>query len=84
MNVNFNNLRKQAAYSYDRLCKTLNSNFQDGEIILTPEEIQDDMDNLRSQIMSICGCYLEGDEDIRDISGEVGEIASFNEETEQD
>lgn len=80
MNVNFNNLRKQALYSYDALTKVLNENIEDGSIRIDVEDIRKEMDDLRMQLFGIACTYIDGDDDFKDISEEVGEIASFNEE----
>lgn len=83
MKVDFNNLRKQTAYAYDRLCKKLNYSIKqddyDRTILKTdPEDLQKDMDELRSCIMAICACYNEGDEDLKDVSQEVKPISFYN------
>lgn len=84
MNVNFNNLRKQAIYSYHRLCTTLNENTdKNGFISLDATDIQRDMDNLRSQLWGICCTYREGDDSFKELTEEIdakGEIANFNPE----
>lgn len=91
MNVDFNNLRKQTAYSYDRLTKKLNSGIANTEeyipdndlLRVSVEDIQEDMDDLRRLIMSICCVYEKDNEDFKDVSDEIeksGEIALFNPE----
>jgi len=83
MNVNFNNARKQAIYSYESLVKKLNENISEnkekgneneyGETIISisPEEIQKDMDGLRTFIGMIAMVYLEGENDFKDVYQEV-------------
>lgn len=71
MNVNFNNLRAQAAYRLDDLTKKLNAGLMkqrafefvtdengkekefEGDLLITAEDIQKDMDDLRMLIMTI-------------------------------
>jgi hypothetical protein len=87
MTVNFNNLRKQTAYSYHRLAQKLNYAIKSND--LPPsivEDIQEDMDDLRRLIMSICCVYEKDNEDFKDVSEEVeksGEIALFNPEFDE-
>jgi hypothetical protein len=90
MKVNLNNLRKQALFSYDRLAKKLNDaksdhNDEMGNILIHPDDIQQDMDNLRQQLFGLACTYVEGSEDFKDVSEEVEPIAWFNpeEETEE-
>jgi hypothetical protein len=87
MKVDFNNLRKQALYSYNKLCVLLNNSIQDKShdpvITIDPDEIQEEMDELRLLLFSIAYSYCEGDEDFKNLGDSVGVIASFN-ETEND
>lgn len=86
MNVDFNNLRKQALYSYHRLTERLNENIKedtlDGRLNIDPDEIQEEMDNLRMLLLSIALVYEEGDEAFKDVSEEARPIAWFNEQEE--
>lgn len=84
MTVNFNNLRKQACYAYDRLTNKLNSSIDNsGQISISAEEIQEDMDDLRMMIMSIACVFEENNADFSDVSDQVGEIGRFNSEDEE-
>lgn len=84
MTVDFNNLRKQACYAYDRLCTKLNEAIdEDGNIEISAEEIQDDMDELRQNVMIIACVFEEGNEEFREVSEEVRPIAWFNEDIEE-
>ena len=94
MTINFNNVRKQAVYSYDRLTKILNAGilkesimveknggYEDCDLCVNSDDIQDVMDNLRALIMTIAMTYEEGNEDFKDMTDEIdksGEIAHFN------
>jgi hypothetical protein len=87
MKVNFNNLRKQAIYAYDRLAEQLNAatikkddysewvddygHITKGTIIIEAEDIQRNMDDLRMLIGSIAMVYQEGDEEVKDVYSEV-------------
>lgn len=90
MEVNFNNLRKQALYSYHRITEHLNEakkerekeGHEDGRILIDPEDIQRDMDDLRMQLFTIACTYMPDDEKFKDVSEEAGEIAWFNNEDE--
>ncbi len=84
MTVNFNNLRKQACYAYDRLVDKLNSSIDNGgQISISAEEIQEDMDDLRMMIMSIACVFEENSADFSDVSDQVGKIGRFNSEDEE-
>jgi hypothetical protein len=92
MKVNFNNLRKQALYSYHRLATKLNEakeeriedGYDDGKIEIDPDDIQKEMDELRSYLFGIACVYREGDEEFKDVSEEAEPIAWFNNEEEND
>jgi len=92
MKVNFNNLRKQALYSYQRLVNKLNEakeertkdGYDDGKICIYPDDIQKEMDELRSQLFGIACTYVEDNEEFKDVSEEVGKISWFNYEEEDD
>lgn len=72
MKVDFNNLRKKACFAYDRLAKKLNKAIgADGEIIIDPEDIQEEMDDLRQLIASIASCYFEGSDEVKDVYEEA-------------
>lgn len=85
MNVNFNNLRAQAAYAYDRLAKTLNAaiineteyhhkedgSFVSGNMLLDTDSIQKDMDDLRQMIITINCVYEPDSEDFKSMIDEI-------------
>lgn len=89
MEVNFNNLRKQAVYAIDSLTQKLNNaiiktddecakpngcewsvNLK-GYVLVDAEDIQKQMDSLRSMIGSIAMCYEPDDEDFADVYAEI-------------
>lgn len=106
MNVDFNNLRKQAAFSLDDLIKKLNGAILKdsqyakpndvyhnqeidikGYVLIDRDDIQRDIDNLRSQVAAICYTYRKDDETFKDVMDEVDEnggLAWFNEESEDE
>ena len=91
MNVNFNNIRKQAIYACERLTEKLNdaiikeegqyalpnSFLHDrqidikGYVLIDAEEIQKDMDGLRSMVGAIAMVYDENNKDFTDVYAEV-------------
>lgn len=95
MNVDFNNLRKQACHAYDKLCDMLNASMvvnettfvegygwtSKGDIILNPDHIQEEMESLRSLIGSIAMVYEEGNEEFKEVYPEHP-MAFFNPEEE--
>ncbi len=107
MNVNFNNLRAQAAYALDNLTSKLNdgllkesdgspkyeiSDQKDshgkeiwvrGNILIDSRDIQKNMEELRSLIMTINAVYEPNDPDFIDMTSEIsknGGCCHFNEE----
>lgn len=87
MTVNFDGLRSQLAYTYDKLAQALNNSikeskkdYDDGMIRIYPDDIQEEMDDLRSRIMVLCCCYEDKEDGFKDISEEVKPIAYFNPE----
>ena len=99
MKVNFNNLRAQAAYALDRLTKTLNESVEEetiyhhrndsswitGDMILDAEDIQKDMDDLRSLILTINSVFEEGNEEFKSMLDHIestGGLAHFNHQEE--
>lgn len=84
MTVDFNNLRKQTAYSYDRLVRTLNRSIVDKDwqpsISVDVDDIQDDLDDLRRLIVSLCCVYQPDSEDFKSVIDEVQPLAIFNPE----
>jgi hypothetical protein len=99
MNVNFNNLRKQACYSHDRLVQTLNANIYKGDeyihmpngnyrnladcVIVDAEDIKKELDELRQLIATIASCYEPDDEKFAMVYPEDKPMVVFN-DTEED
>ncbi|MGO9414637.1 MAG: hypothetical protein ACLP51_05785 [Syntrophobacteraceae bacterium] len=84
MNINLNNVRKQAVFAYGRLVKTLNDKMDSqGDIAVAAEDIQEDMQTLRQLIGAMAFSYMPGDNDFKDLSDEIGDIPVFNPEDEE-
>ena len=86
MNVDFNNVRRQAVMSYNGLCKKLNhciseDGFSGGKVIeINVDEIQGLMDGLRGEIATIALCYQKDDPDIKCVLGDDETLETFNPE----
>lgn len=90
MKINFNNVRAQACFAYDRLCKTLNASKEyEGYMLVDPNSIQKDMDDLRQMIGSIAMTYEEGNSEFKDVyqekysSPKSMESFEFNQEEDE-
>ncbi len=86
MEVNFNNMRKQAVYAMDDLIKRLNESInRDDEyatvngrhqtvkdhVVVDVEDIQKSVDELRSLIMTMTCIYEPGDDNFKNLYDEV-------------
>lgn len=87
MTVNYNNLRKQAIFSYEKLVEKLNgsiikeSQFAEpndeghtnikGYVLINAKDIQKDIDGLRRMIGAIAMVSMEGQDDFKDVYQEV-------------
>lgn len=84
MEVNFNSLRVQIGDIYSQLCDNLNDSIKDKRhdprLVLSPDLIQKNMEELRSRIWVLCCCYQENDPDVKDVSAEVECMPHFNPE----
>lgn len=101
MDIDFNNLRKQIAYSLDRIIKILNEGILpekefashkqengtmkhwEGDVLIDKEELQKEIDSLRSDVWVLQCCYEKNNPDYQTTFEEVeksGGIARFNEE----
>lgn len=98
MKVNFNNLRQQACFAYDKLCGKLNDGIlkedqhtwvdgygwlSKGDVVVRADEIQEHLDDLRMLIGSIAMVYQEGDKDFADVYPKDKSMAEFNPEPEE-
>lgn len=72
MGIDFNNVRRQACIAYDKLVDKLNeSQDYEGYKLVDPNEIYEDMNDLRMMIGSIAMTYEEGDDKFRDVYSEL-------------
>lgn len=79
LTTNYNNMRLQAAYAFDRLCKKLNSAIENtGNICLHKDELQKEMDDMRVFALMPCFTFVEDDPDYIDLADKVDDIAHFN------
>jgi hypothetical protein len=101
MKIDFNNFRKQTAYSLDRVIKTLNAGLipekefasekqedgtmkhWEGDVLVLREDLQKDIDELRSNIWVMLCMYEENNPDYQCVFEDVeksGGLARFNDE----
>ena len=86
MNVNFNNVRKNALDAYKGLIETLNlslcTDVDYTRVIVPVQDIQRNLDKLRDALVTIGCTYEKDDPDFKCIIGDDEEIPSFNPEDE--
>lgn len=94
MEVNFNNLRNKTCLAYDRLTKKLNNAIAEyektysekGRLLIDCDEIQEEMDELKSLIGTIAMCYEENNAEMEDVFnklyGDDKSMLDFNPESE--
>ncbi len=86
MEVDFNNLRKQACFSYNELCRRLNngidSNPMGDTISIDVDDIETPMNNLRDALVTMICCSIPDDDNFKDVVDEVGIIEIFPPEEE--
>lgn len=77
--VNFNALRSDAVKSFNKIAIFLNEQAEYGDFVhgFHCEEIKEIMDDLRSDLLSMCCCSIKGDDSFADISEKV-EFVEFN------
>ncbi len=87
MTINYNNLRKQAIYSYESLVEKLNNSiikekqFAEpndeghcnikGYVLINANDIEKDINNLRRMIGAIAMTSVEGEDDFKDVYEEI-------------
>lgn len=89
MEVNFDNLRKQTAFAYDKLARKLNSRIdEEGHLDGFPSrQIREEMEELRSLIGAVCFCNDANDpNDCNDLTDwwDEQDIARFAPENDED
>lgn len=68
MNIDFNNVRLQACYAYDRLVMDLNRcNSYEGYLLVDPKNLEKELNDLRMVIGSIAMTFEEGNPDFKDV-----------------
>jgi len=82
LKVDLNKARLRGIEAYNCLCKKLNEAVKQKDSMsqaeFDPENIEEDMDELRSSLV-ILGCsFSEDDPDFRNISEEFGELETYN------
>lgn len=82
MTVSMDGLRWQLLNNYNSLTRKLNRNIDGDEVTLSPDDIQKEMDNIRSCIVTLAYMY-DKREDGFDIL-EDPHFESFNYEEEED
>jgi hypothetical protein len=81
--VNFNNLRKNAGRAYAALAKKLNEATYGEAINLPADEIQEDMDDLRTAIAMILCVYEEDNADFIDLSDETYKLPFYGRDADE-
>jgi hypothetical protein len=72
MEVNFDNLRKKIIANYNSLVTKLNSNKTvSGYIMLDPDYIRRDLDNLRSGLITLACIYQEGEDGFKQLDENI-------------
>jgi len=89
MKIDFNNVRRQACYSFDRLVKTLNQNLEKAAnghqvVRVYTDEIENELCDLGQLIGIIAATFDEGNPDMVDLYDEVGVRETFNPNPEDD
>ena len=74
MNIDFNNVRRQACFAYDALADKLNSKldgYKKRTATFDADDIQEEMDELRAYIGAIACSYQPDDPDFKDVFSEL-------------
>ena len=66
MEVSMDGLRKRLIADYNSLTEKLNNSIKDKsfdpEIVISPDHISREMDSIRSAIVTLAYCYIEGED----------------------
>jgi hypothetical protein len=90
MKINFNNVRRNACRTHDRMIKLLNASIDDGQVIVDVDMLEDVLNDLRMAIGAIASTYIEGDDDFKDVFEEMypaetkSHMAFFNPQDEDE
>ena len=82
MDVDFNSLRKQTCWAYDKLARRMNNAIEDEKVVIDVSDIQNVMDELRGLIMASAWVYDGDNKDFQCVGDDVGEVVWFNQEEE--
>jgi len=71
MNVSMDGLRKHLIANYNSLTRKLNSSIKDKswdpEIVISPDDISREMENIRNAIVTLAFSYMEGEEGFKEL-----------------
>ena len=88
MNIDFNNVRKCAIANYSALVKELNAGLNssngEGMVVVSADDIQEIMDNLRSDLVAIGATYQADDPEFICVLDDNEIIPCFNTDPEED
>lgn len=77
--INLNSARIEAAEKLNQIVSSLNEHTEsDGYIRIHVEELQAEVQSLRSSMASICHAYIHGSTAFDNISEDVPEFVDFN------
>jgi len=77
--VNLSTARIKAAENFNEIIESLNEHIEsDGYIRIHSEELQVEIDRLRSHLATICHSYINGSSLYDNISEDVPEFVDFN------
>jgi hypothetical protein len=82
MKVSMDGLRRRLIADYNSLTRKLNKSIKDKsfdpEIIIDPEEIRDEMDRLRTGLITLAFIYMEGEFESLDENTHFEEFEELN------
>lgn len=82
MEVSINSLRERLVSDFNSLTKKLNESVKDAswnpEIIIDPESIRNEMDNIRFGLITLYFSYIEGSDEFKSMDDDVDFEEFFN------
>jgi len=79
MNINFNNVRKQACIAYDKLVSDLTySKSYEGYMLVDPDRLEKNLNDLRMMLCSIAMTFEENNDEFKDVYEELYPQAEGN------
>jgi len=84
LNIDFNNVRKQAMHRHNELIKFLaiNTSKYDGLITISSDSVRDIIGSLGDNLVGICATYEDGNDDFKCVLDDNLERLHFDEELE--